>query len=73
MSKKIKTKRVTLAVKNSLGIIETFKNNSDEFEMLKGVLCANLDMSYAHTLALRKLICTATIARRMDELKKGAN
>jgi len=68
---KIKTPRVTKAVKNALAIIEDFKTRSDEFTMLKGVLCANHSMSFAHGAAFKKLICTVTIARRMDAILKG--
>ena len=53
-------------------IIGYFQGFHNEFDMLKGVLCAYHSWSYEDTQAYRALIDTGLIAERMDELQKKA-
>jgi len=71
MSITIETNEVTVPVKNALDIIERFKSSGDEFKMLKGVIFAYFAIGLTSAKEFQKIICTATIAARMDELMKG--
>lgn len=64
--------RIKANQKRAQAIIETFRGNSDEFAMLKGILCASHGLDYKASLELRKVICSNTIARRMDEMRREA-
>jgi len=53
-------------------IIDRFKGLSDEFSMLKGVLCAYHGFIYTDGLKYQDLIDTIMIAARIDEIQKEA-
>jgi len=51
-------------------IIEKFKDNADEFKMLKGVLCMDHGWDSHGWSLLSELIDTVMIAERMDAINK---
>jgi hypothetical protein len=58
------------AKKNAKEVIEYFRGNADEFEMLKGLICACNAMNDSDRNQFTKLIDRMVIAERMDEVRK---
>ncbi len=49
-------------------VIDRFKDNEDEFAMLKGILCLSHGWDFESSDKLKELVDTKMIAERMDEV-----
>jgi len=61
--------------RNTAAVINSFKGLPGEYNMLKGLLCADHPMAYGEPMQRRyaSAIDTRMIAARMDEINAGGN
>ena len=59
-------------IKNTVDLINNFKGNKDEFNMLKGILCANHKLNSEDTKAFNGIFDTLMIAERLDTLNRDS-
>jgi len=58
--------------KRTQSLIDDFRDNNHEFQMLKGILCMSNTWSSSERTRLYRLFDVVEIAKRMDEINNAA-
>lgn len=59
--------------KRTQSLIDDFRDNNHEFQMLKGILCMSNTWSSSERTRLYRLFDVVEIAKRMDEINNAAH